>query len=178
MKNIILTLVFTVFLGVGLGSCTALGDIFGEDTVLTTADQLEEGQVGVLVPFDQLPESVREQIPEGTALVMATKDQLVANAAYVPVGGISDGEDMGGVIDAIFGIASTFLPALAAWEGVVTLFSRRKRTHYVKAIRAILPTDKTVDLGAAIGSVASALGISHSSENSSTAFEDDLLEES
>jgi len=177
MKNIILTLAFTAFLGVGLISCTALESVFGEDTVLTTADQLEEGETGTVIPWSQLPDGVKDKIPEGTSLVMATKEQLVTDAAYVPVGGIEDGEDMGGAIDAVFGIASTFIPGLAAWEGMVTLFSKRKRKHYVRAAKALIPTDKNMDLGGAVGSLASALGISHSSENSGQAFDDDVNDE-
>jgi len=177
MRNIILTLTLTFCLGAGLMSCAALEDFFGEDTVFTTADQLAEGEVGAVIPFDQLPESVREKIPEGTSVVMATKDQLVTDAAYVAAGGIQDGDDMGGAIDALFGVASTFIPGLAAWEGMVTLFSKRKRKHYVRAVKALVPTDKNMDLGGAVGAVASALGISHSSENSASAFEDDLQDE-
>jgi len=116
MRNIILTLLFTGVLGVGLMSCTALEGFFGEDTVFTTADQLVEGEEGAIIPFDQLPDSVKAKIPEGTSLVMASKDQLVADAAYVPAGGELDGDAIGGMIDAGFGIASTFLPGLAAWE--------------------------------------------------------------
>jgi len=177
MKNIILTLALTFCLGAGMMSCAALEGFFGEDTVFTTADQLEEGQQGAVIPFDQLPDSVKAKIPEGTSLVMATKDQLKADAAYVPAGGISDGDDMGGVIDAAFGIASTFIPGLAAWEGMVTLFSKRKRKHYVRAAKSLIPTDKNMDLGGAMGSLASALGISHSSENSGAAFDDDVADD-
>jgi hypothetical protein len=160
-----------------LGSCAALEDFFGEGTVFTTADQLVEGQEGAIIPFDQLPDSVKAKIPEGTSLVMATKDQLKADAAYVSTGPM-DGEDMGGLIDAGFGIAKAFIPGLAAWEGMVTLFSKRKRKHYGKAIKALIPTDKNMDFGGAVGSLASALGMSHSTENSKIAFEEDEEEES
>ena len=177
MRNIILTLTLTFCLGVGLMSCAVLEGVFGEDTVFTTADQLEEGQQGAIIPFDQLPDSVKAKIPEGTSLVMASKDQLKVDAAYVPAGGDPDGDDVGGMVDAAFGVASTFIPGLAAWEGVVTLFSKRKRKHYVRAAKALIPTDKNMDLGGAVGSLASALGISHSSENSSQAFEDDEADE-
>ena len=177
MRNIFLTLFVTAVLGTGLMSCAALEDFFGEDTVFTTADQLVDGEQGAIIPFDQLPDSVKAKIPEGTSLVMANKDQLVTDAAYVAAGGVSDGDDMGGLIDAIFGVAGTFIPGLAAWEGIVTMFSQRKRKHYVRAFKSIVPTDKNMDIGGAVGAVASALGISHSSENSASAFEDDLHDE-
>ena len=169
MRDIIITLLLTAVLGVGLGSCAALEDFFGEGTVFTTADQLVEGQERAIIPFDQLPDSVKAKIPEGTSLVMATKDQLKADAAYVATGPM-DGDDMGGMIDAGFGIAKAFIPGLAAWEGMVTLFSKRKRKHYGKALKSIIPTDKNMDIGGAVGSLASALGMSHSSTTSEAAF--------
>jgi len=172
MRNIIITLLLTTVLGVGLGSCAILEDFLGDGTVFTTADQLEEGQEGAIIPYDQLPAAVKAKIPEGTSLVMATKDQLKADAAYVPAGPVT-GEDAGGMIDAGFGIAKAFIPGLAAWEGMVTLFSKRKRKHYGKALKAIVPTDKNMDLGGAVGSLASALGMSHSSETSQAAFDEE-----
>jgi len=163
MKNIIITLSLTLFMGVGLMSCTLLEGVFGENTVFTTSDQLEEGQQGAIIPFDQLPDSVKAKIPEGTALVMANKDQLKADAAYVPAGGDLDGDSIGGMIDAGFGIASAFIPGLAAWEGVVTLFSKRKRKHYGNMVKALVPTDKNMDFGGAMKALGSGLGIAHSS---------------
>ena len=177
MRNIFLTLICTFVLGVGLVSCAALEGFFGEGTVFTTQDQLQEGEEGAIIPFDQLPDSVKAKIPEGTSLVMANKDQLVADAAYGPAGGDLDGDAIGGMIDAGFGIASTFLPGLAAWEGIVTMFSRRKRKHYVKAAKSLLPMVKNVDIGGMVASLGAAIGAAHSSDNSAAAFEDDLEEE-
>jgi len=173
MKNFITILALTLIMSTGLMSCAALEGFFGEGTVFTTADQLEEGQEGAIIPFDQLPDSVKEKIPEGTSLVMANKDQLKVDAAYIPAGGSLDGDSMGGMIDAGFGIAKTFIPALAAWEGIVTMFSKRKRKHYVKAVKSIIPTDKNVDIGGAVGSIMSALGASHSSPDTKAVFEEE-----
>ena len=172
MRDIVITFLITAVIAVGFSSCAVLENFFGEGTVFTTADQLEEGQEGAIIPFDQLPDSVKEKIPEGTSLVMATKDQLKADAAYVATGPM-DGDDVGGAIDAGFGIAKAFIPGLAAWEGMVTLFSKRKRKHYGKALKSIIPTDKNMDIGGAVGSLASALGMSHSSDTSKTAFEEE-----
>ena len=77
------------------------------------------------------------------------------------------------MIDAGFGIAKTLIPALAGWEGMVTLFSKRKRKHYGKALKSIIPTDKNMDIGGAVGSLASALGMSHSSTTSEAAFDEE-----
>jgi len=178
MRDILITFLITAVIAVGFSSCAVLESFFGEGTVFTTADQLVEGQEGAIIPFDQLPDSVKAKIPEGTSLVMATKDQLKADAAYVATGPM-DGDDMGGAIDAGFGIAKAFIPGLAAWEGMVTLFSKRKRKHYGKALKALIPTDKNMDIGGAVGSLASALGMSHSSTTSEAAFaeEEDWEEE-
>tara|TARA_R100000963_G_C4602527_1_gene75719 strand:- start:79 stop:639 length:561 start_codon:yes stop_codon:yes gene_type:complete len=164
MKNIIITLSLTLFMGVGLMSCAAMEGIFGEGTVFTTSDQLVEGQEGTVVPFDMLPESVKSKVPEGTSVVMANKDQLKDGAAFIPTGGELDGDSIGGMVDAGFGIASAFIPGLAAWEGVVTLFSKRKRKHYGNMVKAIIPTDKNMDFGGALKALGSGLGIAHSSE--------------
>lgn len=173
MRNIFLTLIFTVFLGVGLGSCATLEDFFGEGTVFTTSDQVEEGGEAAIIPWDQLPDSVKDLVPEGTNLVMTTKDALVDGATYIPAGGELDEGGYDGLVSAALGIATAFVPGLAAWEGMLLMFSKRKRKHYVKAAKSLIPTDKNMDLGGAIGSLAAALGITHSSENSAAAFEDD-----
>jgi len=173
MKNIFITLALTFCLGAGLMSCAALEGFFGEGTVVTTADQLAEGQTAPTIPWDQLPDNLKAHIPEGTEVVMATKEQLKEDAAFIPMGGEMDGTALGGILDAGFGIAKTFIPSLAAWEGIVTLFSQRKRKHYGKAIKAIVPTDKNMDFGGAVGSLASALGMSHSSQSTQEVFEDE-----
>ena len=156
-----------------LGSCAMLEEFLGDGTVFTTADQLQEVQTGAVIPWEQLPEEIKAKIPEGTTVVMADKEQLVADAAYIPA--VPEGEDIGAIIDAGFGIASTFLPGLAAWEGVVTLFSQRKRKHYVKAAKALVPHkgDTTVDLVGTVKSIGSALGMSHSSDASKAAADDE-----
>ena len=160
-------------LAFGVTSCAMLEEFLGEGTVFTTADQLAEGEQGAVIPYDQLPEDIKAKIPEGTTVVMADKEQLVEDAAYIPAS--PGAEDIGAIIDAGFGIASTFLPGLAAWEGVVTLFSQRKRKHYVKAAKSLVPHkgDTSVDLVGTVKSVGAALGLSHSSEASKIAAEDD-----
>lgn len=158
---------------IGLTSCQMLGDLFGEDTVFTTADQVQEGADAAVIPFDQLPESVKAKIPEGTSVVMTSKDALKAGASYLPAGGEMDEGAIQGIVDTVFGIGKTLVPSLAAWEGVVTLLSKRKRKHYVKAAKSLLPMDKNVDLGGTLKSVGAALGLAHSSETTKAAFEEE-----
>lgn len=177
MRNVLLTLLFTTVLGLGLGSCAALEGFFGEGTVFTTDDQVVEGGEAAVIPYDQLPDTIKDQIPEGTSLVMTSKDQLVEGATYVPAGGDLDEGGWNGIFNTALSVATGFIPGLAAWEGVLTLFSQRKRKHYVKAAKSVIPTDKNMDLGGMISSIASALGAAHSTENSKAAFEEDLDEE-
>ena len=158
---------------IGFASCQMLEDFFGEDTVITTADQVQEGADVAIIPFGQLPESVKDKIPEGTSVVMASKDALKEDASYLPVGGKMDEGAIQGIVDTIFGIGKTLVPSLAAWEGVVTLLSKRKRKHYIKAAKSLLPMDKNVDFGGTLGSVGAALGITHSSETTKAAFEEE-----
>jgi len=158
---------------IGLTSCEMLGDLFGEDTVFTTADQVQEGAETAVIPFNQLPESVKAKIPEGTSVVMTSKDALKEGASYLPAGGEMDEGAIQGIVDTVFGIGKTLVPSLAAWEGVVTLLSKRKRKHYVKAAKSLLPMDKNVDLGGTLKSVGAALGLAHSSEATKTTFEEE-----
>ena len=51
MKNIFLTLICVFMLGTGVVSCTALEGFFGEGTVFTTQDQLQEGEEGAIIPW-------------------------------------------------------------------------------------------------------------------------------
>jgi len=173
MKNIFLTLLFTTALGVGLGSCAALESFFGEGTVFTTADQVEEGGEAAVIPFDQLPDAIKAQIPEGTSLVMTSKDALKEGATYIPAGGELDEGGFDGLVSTALSLGKAFIPGLAAWEGVLTLFSQRKRKHYVNAAKALIPTDKNIDFGGAIGSLASAVGASHSSDGSKATFSEE-----
>jgi len=171
MKNIILSLAAVFVIMTGLTSCQVLSDLFGEDTVVTTPSQLVEGAEMEPVPLDTLPASVVGEIPEGTQLVLASRDDLLEEGAYVP---FSPGEgDAAGILDALFGLGSAFIPGLAAWEGVLTLISRRKRKNYAKAIKAMVPTDSNVDIAGTIHGVAAAIGVSHTSEASELAAEED-----
>ena len=173
IKDIFITLALSTMLALGVISCASMGEFFGEDTVITSSDQLQEGEEAPVIPWETLPEELKAHIPEGTEVVMATKDQLIDEAAYVPLGGELDGDAIGGIIDAGFGVLSTFIPSLAAWEGIVTLFSRRKRQNYAKAIKAAVPTDKNIDLAGTVKGIAAAMGMAHSSEGSKAVFEEE-----
>jgi len=85
----------------------------------------------------------------------------------------SDLSTIAGLWDMVWGIATGFIPSLAAWEGCGALFSSRKRKHYSNMVMAIVPMNKNMEFGDAISSLGSGLGLSHSSDNSKIAFEED-----
>ena len=158
-------------------SCAALEGFFGEGTVFTTADQVVEGGEAAVIPFDQLPDSIKAKIPAGTSLVMTSKDALIEGASYIPTGGELTEGGWDGIFNTILGVGTAFLPGLAAWEGALTLFSQRKRKHYVKAAKALVPTDKNMDFGGTLRSLAAAIGASHSSEGTATLHAEEEEEE-
>ena len=78
----------------------------------------------------------------------------------------SEGEatSFGGIIDTLWGMLTAFVPSLAAWEGIGSVFSPRKRKHYSNMVMAVVPLNKNVEFGEAMQSLGSGLGLSHSSE--------------
>lgn len=172
MKNIILSVVAALVIMTSFSSCKMLSELFGEDTIVTTPSQLVEGSDMELLPLDTLPASVVGDFPEGTELVLADREDLIEDGSYVP---FSPGEgDVPGIIDALIGVGAAFVPGIAAWEGVLTLISRRKRKNYAKAIKALAPTDTKVDLGEGMKAVAAAIGAAHSTESSKIAAEEEF----
>tara|TARA_Y100000004_G_scaffold134316_1_gene151901 strand:- start:10 stop:573 length:564 start_codon:yes stop_codon:yes gene_type:complete len=173
MRNLFLSIGAVLLASVLFASCAALESFFGEGTVVTTLDQVQEGAEVATIPLDQLPESIREKFPNQTELVVADTEQLKEGAKYVQLGGeLTDG-GFEGLLTAGMEIGKAFIPGLAAWEGALAMFSRRKRKHWVKVAKATVPHkgDSTINLGGALTSMGAALGITHSSEASAQAVE-------
>lgn len=172
MTKFILASFGALFLAVGISSCQSL---FGEGTVVTTLDQVQDHVDPADVPpipLTWLPEEIQAQIPEGTQVVLASRNQLKEDASFVPLDGTQlDDDAVSGIVSTAFEVGSLFIPGLAAWEGVVALFSRRKRKHYIEAAKAATPYDGRVDLASAVGSLAAALGAAHSTEGSKAVAE-------
>ena len=161
-----------------LFSCKAVGELFGEDMVVTTVDNVAEGVDYAPIPVDQLPDSVQALVPEGTEVVVVPKDALVsADAQHIPLGGTMGDTAIGTAFDAAMHIGKTFVPALAGWEALLALGFKRKRKHYVKAVKALVPTDKNVDVGGAIAGLTAALGMTHSSPETEEVFDAEEEEE-
>lgn len=77
MKNLILSLAAVLVIMTGFTSCKLMSDLFGEDTVVTTPSQLVEGAEMEPVPLETLPASVVGELPEGTQLVLADREDLL-----------------------------------------------------------------------------------------------------
>jgi hypothetical protein len=167
------------FLAFGLLSCAAVSEFFGdEQMVVTTLDNVVEGEEFATVPVDQLPESVRELVPEGMDVVVVPKEALVSeDAQHIPLMGEMSDTAIGTAFDAAMHIGKTFIPALAGWEALLALGFKRKRKHYVKAFKALVPTDKNVDVGGLVAGVTAALGMTHSSPETEDVFDAEEEEE-
>lgn len=178
MRNLFLSIAAVVFASMIFASCAALESFFGEGTVVTTLDQVQEGAEVATIPLEQLPESIREKFPNQKELVVADTTQLKDGAKYVQLGGELTEGGFEGLLATGMEIGKAFIPGLAAWEGALTLFSRRKRKHWVKVAKATVPHkgDSTINLGGALTSMGAALGISHSSEASAKAVEEEEAE--
>lgn len=79
--------------------------------------------------------------------------------------------------NAVWRVLIGFVPALAGWEAVLALFFRRKREHYVKAIKAAVPYDANVDMSGFLSGILAALGANHSSETTKETWEEEEYEE-
>lgn len=169
-----LVLALTLFTG-----CAALDEWFGDDQmVVTSSENVSEGATAATVPVASLPEAVRNLVPEGMDVVVINRADLVSpDAAHIPLMGEFGDTAVGTAFDAAMHIGKTFFPALVGWEALLVLFFRRKRKHYVGAFKSLWPSDKNVDLGSSLGSVAAALGMTHSSEATEEVFEAELEEE-
>ena len=75
------------------------------------------------------------------------------------------------ILQTAFGVGKMFFPALAVWEGGLAMVSRRKRRHYVDAVKAIIPSDGKVSLKDAALSMMRATGGAHSSTDTKEVFE-------
>ena len=82
-----------------------------------------------------------------------------------------DATNFDAILKTAFGVGKMFFPALAVWEGGLAMVSRRKRRHYVDAVKAIIPSDGKVSLKDAAVSMMRATGGAHSSTDSKKVFE-------
>ena len=166
--------ILALFLVFSTASCAFLEGLF-QDTVVTTIDNVKPDQRHTIVPadFGLLDEATREKFRKsGKTPVIVDKSAVINVLDAVDLTDPGDGmfESLAGLgLD----LASTVFPGVAALEGVGLLLSRRKRKHYGKAVKAVVPANGKVELKDAILSLGSAIGVAHSSAQSKNAFEEE-----
>lgn len=141
-----------------LHSCSLLQ---GSDAVLTTEDNVKPGAESAKIPTDQLPGKAKEAFKD-RPVVIAHAGDVIDTSKTVPIADPTAPGALGTVFDIALQVGKTFIPGLAAWEGVLTILSQRKRDHYADALKSLLPTDGSLDVGASLSSVGKALGVRHS----------------
>ena len=164
----VLTLAFS------MQSCTFLEGLL-QDTVVTTIDNVKPDQRHTIVPadFGLLDEATREKFKKsGKTPVIVDKSAVIDVLDAVDL--TDPGDGMFGALAGLgVDLASTIFPGVAALEGVGLLLSRRKRKHYGNAVKSVAPVNGKVEVKDALVSMASALGLAHSSEGSKEVFEDE-----
>lgn len=140
---------------------------FEREMVVTTSDNVKleaPKEDSFTIPVDWIKPEIQDQLKEhDKTLVIVPKEHLIdpAKPAVSLNTTVGDKEAVYGALGIGIDILKVFFPGLAALEGIGYIFSQRKRTNYNNAVKAILPTDGSVDVGDAIKSVAKALGFAH-----------------
>jgi hypothetical protein len=165
----ILTLVFS------MQSCSFLETLF-KDQMMTTIDNVKPECLDQVVPADLgLMDAATKAKFESTGKVpVIVPRECVKDPTVNAVDFSNPGDDW--IHDALgmgLSVAGTLVPGVAAFESLGLLLSRRKRKHYGKALKAVAPTNGKVEVKDAILSMASALGLSHSSKTTKDTFEED-----
>jgi len=174
ISKIFISGVLVLTLALSMQSCTFLEGLF-QDTVVTTIDNVKPDQRHTIIPadFGLLDEATREKFRKsGKTPVIVDKSAIINEFDAVDL--TDPGEGMFEAIAGLgVGLASTIFPGVAALEGIGLLLSRRKRKHYGSALTSIAPVNGKVEVKDALVSMASALGLAHSSESSKEVFEDE-----
>lgn len=165
--------------GIILTGCALMGGpVGGEDPNnplgFTVIENVEPGtpdeEVGVL-PYDQITPDIADELrrEDGTLpqVVLTNKDNVHDTSKFFPIEGFDLSTKEGwktflgdeGVQGSVFNLATAFFPGLAAWEGVLTLFSRRKKKHYGNVVKNL--GHGKLGVGASLSSLAKAVGGSH-----------------
>ncbi len=134
-----------------------------EGKVITTSEWVlpdYKGDVGS-VPVENLPQELQDAWA-GKTVVVVPKEAVKAEAPQIP---LKPNDNWLGFIEGIATIGLDvligFFPGLAAYAGIIALLFRRPRQHFADAVKAIVPSDGTVDIKGAVVSVAKGLGMLH-----------------
>ena len=174
ISKIFISGVLVLTLALSMQSCAFFEGLL-QDTVVTTIDNVKPDQRHTIIPadFGLLDEATREKFRKsGKTPVIVDKSAIINEFDAVDL--TDPGEGMFEAIAGLgVGLASTIFPGVAALEGVGLLLSRRKRKHYGAALTSIAPANGKVEVKDALVSMASALGLAHSSESSKEVFEEE-----
>jgi hypothetical protein len=136
-------------------ACSMIG--LSGDQVITSIDNVVPGSEVVSVDSRDLPSGFAGL---GDSMVLVDRDDVIDQSDVVEVDSRSGNQN---VVGTLFSIGKQFFPWLAAWEGVLTLLFKRKRTHYGNAIRRVIP-GSNFSLAGALNSVVAGMGMKHTSE--------------
>lgn len=134
-----------------------------EGNVVTTSEWVlpdYKGEFGS-VPVESLPQELQDAW-RGKTIVVVPKNAVMPEAPQIP---LKPNSDWLGFIEGVATIGwdmlVAFFPGLAAYAGIIALLFRRPRQQFAEALKALLPTDGTVDIKGAVVSVAKGLGMLH-----------------
>lgn len=137
-----------------------------EGKVITTSEWVlpdYKGEVGS-VPVENLPQELQDAWA-GKTVVVVPKEAVKAEAPQIP---LKPNDNWLGFIEGVatigWDVLSGFFPGLAAYAGIIALLFRRPRQHFADAVKAIVPSDGTVDIKGALVSVAKGLGMLHTAK--------------
>jgi|SRR6056300_849122 len=178
IKKFLIPGLVALMLGLSCASCTLLESMFA-DKVVTTISNVKPENRADAVPADMglLPKEVATKLEgSGETLVIVDKGSVVdLSNNTVDISDPGEGW-LDGAAGIGLGIASTLFPGVAALEGLGLLFSRRKRKHYGAAVTAAVPVNGKLEIKDAVLALGRAIGVSHSSESSKAAFEEEGYE--
>jgi len=174
-RKFLVTGLLALMMSMMFASCSVLESLF-EDKVVTTISNVREDRRAEAVPADlgMLPPDVAARMAkDGETLVVVDKNDILD-----PMGDVVDIVDPGSeALDSVLGMGlgalNSVFPGVAALEGLGLLFSKRKRKHYGKAMKAAVPANGKVELKDAVLSLGKAIGVAHSSGNSKKVFEEE-----
>lgn len=138
-------------------------------SVTTLENVVNHGSPNIFILPDSLvPEEIRQL---GKIYVLAPDEEILPDAPKVDLTPEDTGSWITNALGIAVGVASAWFPKLAALKALFVVLSRRKRQHYIEAVKAIAPYDGVVDVRGAVVSVGRALGVAHSSVASKEAFQ-------
>jgi hypothetical protein len=162
-------------LALSMQSCTFLESLF-KDTMVTTVDNVRPECMNEVIPVDfgTLDPATRAKFEAAGKVPVIVDKDCVIDPMLNTVDLTNPGE---GWLDSVLGIglsvATTLVPGVAAFEALGLLLSRRKRKHYGNALKSVAPLNGKVEVKDALVSMASALGLAHSSESTKEVFEEE-----